>query len=88
MAGGTAGSGLRADGQVREGAPAARTGRVALRAVVEAMSRYELSLGHEPQYRCQLDLAGSRVLADAVGFIPLGTWDVALPRDDRDGERA
>lgn len=49
------------------------------RRVVRAISRYALSQGYEPQYRCQADNAASRALAARAGFTQLGTWEVVSP---------
>ncbi|MBD7950753.1 MULTISPECIES: GNAT family N-acetyltransferase [Oerskovia] len=49
------------------------------RRVVRAISRYALSQGYEPQYRCQVDNAASRALAARAGFTQLGTWEVVSP---------
>ncbi|QDW61579.1 GNAT family N-acetyltransferase [Oerskovia sp. KBS0722] len=49
------------------------------RQVVRAISRYALSQGYEPQYRCQVDNAASRALAARAGFTQLGTWEVVSP---------
>lgn len=57
----------------------AHRGRGRAREVVEAMARHVIGLGYEPQYRCQLDNAGSVALAHRTGFVELGTWDAPLP---------
>ena len=49
------------------------------RRVVRAISRYALSQGYEPLYRCQVDNAASRALAVRAGFTQLGTWEVVSP---------
>ena len=59
-------------------------GRGHARAVIRALSRHALDLGLEPQYRCQLDNDASVALAESLGFVELGTWDVPLPQPDED----
>ncbi|GAA1004241.1 GNAT family N-acetyltransferase [Nocardiopsis tropica] len=59
-----------------------RRGRGYACAVVHAMARHVIALGYEPQYRCQLDNAGSIALAAKAGFAEFGTWDQPLPADD------
>jgi RimJ/RimL family protein N-acetyltransferase len=53
-------------------------GRGLGRATVRAMSARALELGHEPQYRCQLDNAPSVALAAASGFELFGEWEVIV----------
>ncbi len=61
-------------------------GRGHARAVVRAICRHARGLGHEPQYRCQLDNAASVALARASGFTPFGMWEVIRSEDgDQDG---
>ncbi|WP_413316770.1 GNAT family N-acetyltransferase [Agrococcus sp. 1P02AA] len=52
------------------------------RQAVRAMSAHALSLGYEPQYRCQLDNLASIALARAAGFAAFGTWDVVADPDE------
>ncbi|MFF3065836.1 GNAT family N-acetyltransferase [Oerskovia sp. NPDC057915] len=54
-------------------------GRGHARRIVRAISRYALSQGYEPQYRCQVDNTASRALAVRAGFTQLGTWEVVSP---------
>ncbi|WP_201028277.1 GNAT family N-acetyltransferase [Mycolicibacterium brisbanense] len=49
------------------------------RNVVRAISRYAFEQGYEPQYRCQLDNAGSVAVADALGLQAFGTWEALSP---------
>lgn len=57
----------------------AHRGRGLARQVVCALSRYALSVGHEPQYRCQLENTASVALAGSVGLTRYGTWQVVSP---------
>lgn len=61
--------------------PASR-GRGLGRDTVRAISAAARALGHEPQYRCQLDNAASVALAEAAGFVHFGQWRVILPAAD------
>lgn len=61
--------------------PASR-GRGLGRDTVRAISAAARALGHEPQYRCQLDNAASVALAEAAGFVHFGQWRVLLPAAD------
>ena len=51
-------------------------GRGLARSTVRAISALALERGYEPQYRCQLDNAGSVALAESAGFARFATWDV------------
>ncbi|WP_430591878.1 GNAT family N-acetyltransferase [Humidisolicoccus flavus] len=51
------------------------------RTTVRAISARAIALGYEPQYRCQLDNAGSVALAHSAGFERFATWDVIDPGD-------
>jgi RimJ/RimL family protein N-acetyltransferase len=53
------------------------------KALVRSMSRHALSLGHQPQYRCQMDNSVSTALARAAGFSLFGMWEV-VASDSRD----
>lgn len=52
------------------------------RDTVHAISKHALSLGYEPQYRCQLDNQASVSLAKSAGLVLFGTWDNMLPAAD------
>lgn len=51
-------------------------GRGLARQAVRAMGAHALSLGYEPQYRCQPDNAASVALAASSGLSLFGRWDV------------
>ncbi|QCR20598.1 GNAT family N-acetyltransferase [Agrococcus sp. SGAir0287] len=53
-----------------------RRGRGLARRTVRALAAHALDLGHEPQYRCQLDNAASMALAASAGLERFATWDV------------
>jgi len=53
------------------------------KALVRSISRHALSLGHQPQYRCQQDNSASTALAQAAGFSLFGMWEV-VSSDSRD----
>lgn len=55
-------------------------GRGYARQTVRAICAHALSLGYEPQYRCQLDHDASAALARAAGLSRFAAWDVV--RDD------
>lgn len=57
-------------------------GRGLARQTVRAMSAHALSLGYEPQYRCQLDNGASIALARSAGLACFGTWDVVAEPDE------
>lgn len=52
------------------------------RAVVRAISRHAVSLGYEPQYRCQPDNHASMALARAAGLALFGKWDSVAAHAD------
>lgn len=54
-------------------------GRGHAKTLVREMFRYALTLGFEPQYRCQLDNAPSIGLAAGLGLQLFGQWEVAMP---------
>lgn len=54
-------------------------GRGHARAVVRALARAAITAGYEPQYRCQLDNAGSIALAASAGLTSYGTWQTVSP---------
>jgi RimJ/RimL family protein N-acetyltransferase len=62
------------------------------KALVRSISRHALSLGHQPQYRCQLDNSASNALAQASGLSLFGTWEVVSSgswlQRERNGEAA
>lgn len=49
------------------------------RAAVRALGAHALGEGYEPQYRCQLDNAGSIAVAASAGLALFGTWEVVSP---------
>ena len=57
-------------------------GRGLARQTVRALSARALELGHEPQYRCQLDNHASVALADSAGLTRFATWDVVASDED------
>ncbi|PPF43421.1 GNAT family N-acetyltransferase [Pseudoclavibacter sp. AY1F1] len=52
-------------------------GRETVRAAIAAA----MSLGYEPQYRCQVDNVESVALARAAGFTPFGLWEVIIDEE-------
>lgn len=52
------------------------------RDTVHAICKHAISLGFEPQYRCQLDNQASVSLAKSAGLSLFGTWDNLLPAAD------
>ena len=54
-------------------------GRGHAKTLVREMFRYALTLGFEPQYRCQLDNRPSIRLAAGLGLQLFGQWEVAMP---------
>jgi len=46
------------------------------KALVRSISRHALNLGHQPQFRCQLDNSASNALAQAAGLSLFGVWEV------------
>ncbi|WP_345763420.1 GNAT family N-acetyltransferase [Diaminobutyricibacter sp. McL0608] len=62
-------------------------GRGHARSVVRALYRHALGLGHEPQYRCQLDNTASVALARASGLSLFGRWEVVSPNHNEESDR-
>ncbi len=56
-------------------------GRGYARQTVRAICAHALSLGYEPQYRCQLDHDASAALARAAGLSRFAAWDVVRGDD-------
>lgn len=54
------------------------------RRLVHAAAHHARGLGYELQYRCQLDNAASKALAEAAGLRLFGRWEVPTPPLDGD----